>query len=298
MNGRNVRWTYRLTAWVLAAAFTGSTAWPQAAPQPNSSGSRQEARINPLIGRLEQGGVVGPDVWRMIDMEHGVYLIDELRAQLDEFAENRDANGRLQVTPGVRIPPYGEENPSWIVKQVLDIGALAIVFPQIDTKAEALRAVRSMRIPPQRGTQYPDPPGIRGAGLWSTDGFTGFPLWGEMNADEYMRRADLWPLNPDGELFAYIMIESPEGVRNINDILDVPGIGGILIGVNDLSINLGVGRATRTGQPLAPEAQMAVQTVLSACLAKKVLCSIIGGGDPRRACQGRFLSDASMKGVP
>ena len=42
-----------------------------------------------------------------------------------------------------------------------------------------------------------------------------------MNADEYMRRADLWPLNPDGELFAYIMIESPEGVRNINDILDV-----------------------------------------------------------------------------
>ena len=289
MNGRNVRWTYRLTAWVLAAAFTGSTAWPQAAPQPNSSGSRQEARINPLIGRLEQGGVVGPDVWRMIDMEHGVYLIDELRAQLDEFAENRDANGRLQVTPGVRIPPYGEENPSWIVKQVLDIGALAIVFPQIDTKAEALRAVRSMRIPPQRGTQYPDPPGIRGAGLWSTDGFTGFPLWGEMNADEYMRRADLWPLNPDGELFAYIMIESPEGVRNINDILDVPGIGGILIGVNDLSINLGVGRATRTGQPLAPEAQMAVQTVLSACLAKKVLCSIIGGGDRDELVRAGFF---------
>ncbi len=289
MNGRNVRWTYSLTAWVLAAAFTGSTAWPQAAPQPNSSGSRQEARINPLIGRLEQGGVVGPDVWRMIDMEHGVYLIDELRTQLDEFAENRDANGRLQVTPGVRIPPYGEENPSWIVKQVLDIGALAIVFPQIDTKAEALRAVRSMRIPPQRGTQYPDPPGIRGAGLWSTDGFTGFPLWGEMNADEYMRRADLWPLNPDGELFAYIMIESPEGVRNINDILDVPGIGGILIGVNDLSINLGVGRATRTGQPLAPEAQMAVQTVLSACLAKKVLCSIIGGGDRDELVRAGFF---------
>ena len=47
----------------------------------------------------------------------------------------------------------------------------------------------------------------------------------------------------------------------------------------DLSINLGVGRATRTGQPLAPEAQMAVRTVLNACLAKKVLCAIIGGGD-------------------
>ncbi|MYI76122.1 MAG: hypothetical protein F4057_12755, partial [Acidobacteria bacterium] len=173
----------------------------------------------------------------------------------------------------------GDENPSWRVKQVLDIGALAIVFPQIDTKEEALRAVRSMRIPPQRDARYPDPPGIRGAGLWSTDGFTGFPLWGEMDADEYMRRADLWPLNPEGELFAYIMIESPEGVRNIRDILDVPGIGGILIGVNDLSISLGVGRATRAGQPLAPEAQAAVRHVLDACLEKKVLCSIIGGGD-------------------
>ena len=281
MNATRNGWTSRCAGWVLIAAVAVAvwTAGPQAAAQQRPSGSRRNVRVNTLIERSEQGGVVGPDVWQMIDMEHGPYLINELRDKLDEIAEQRKPNGQLQVTPGVRIPPYGEENPSWIVKQVLDIGALAIVFPQIVTKEEALRAVRSMRIPPQRGTQYPDPPGIRGAGLWSTDGFTGFPLWGEMDADEYMRRADLWPLNPDGELFAYIMIESPEGVRNINDILDVPGIGGILIGVNDLSINLGVGRATRTGQPLAPEAEMAVRTVLNACLAKKVLCSIIGGGD-------------------
>lgn len=265
--------------WVLITTIAAWTAWPLATTGQSPSESPHAVRISPLIERLEQGGVVGPDVWQMIDMEHGLYLIDELRARLNEFGEQRKPNGQLQVTPGVRIPPYGEENPSWIVKQVLDIGALAIVFPQIDTKEEALRAVRSMRIPPQRGTKYPDPPGIRGAGLWSTDGFTGFPLWGKMDADEYMRRADLWPLNPGGELFAYIMIESSEGVRNINDILDVPGIGGILIGVNDLSINLGVGRATRAGQPLAPEAQTAVRTVLNACLAKKVLCSIIGGGD-------------------
>ena len=279
MNATKNGWTLGLAGWVLIAAVAVSPAWPKAAAQQNASGSRRHARVNTLIERLEQGGVVGPDVWQMIDMEHGQYLIDELQEKLDEIAKNRKPNGQLQVTPGVRIPPYGEENPSWIVKQVLDIGALAIVFPQIDTKEEALRAVRSMRIPPQRGTKYLDPPGIRGAGLWSTDGFTGFPLWGEMDADEYMRRADLWPLNPDGELFAYIMIESPEGVKNINDILDVPGIGGILIGVNDLSINLGVGRATRTGQPLAPETQMAVRTVLNACLAKKALCSIMGGGD-------------------
>ena len=262
------RETLALAAWLLVGLLLSS-----------GPALAQTARISPLIERLEQGGVVGPDVWQMIDMEHGPYRIDELAARFEEFAAMRRPNGQLQVTPGVRIPMYGDENPSWLVKQVLDIGALAVVFPQIDTQEEALRAVRSMRIPPQRGARYPDPPGFRGAGLWSTEGFTGFPLWGEMDADEYMRRADLWPLNPAGELFAYIMIESPEGVRNIRDILDVPGIGGILIGVNDLSISLGVGRATRPGQPLAPEAQAAVRHVLDACLEKKVLCSIIGGGD-------------------
>ena len=274
---------------VLCAVLFLGMAWPQAGAQQNSGAATGEVRISPLIERLEQGGAHGSDVWRMIDMEHGQYLIDELEERLNEFAQMRKPNGQLQVTPGVRIPPYGDESPSWIVKQVLDIGALAIVFPQVDTKEEALRAVRSMRIPPQRGTKYPDPPGTRGAGLWSTDMFTGFPLWGEMDADEYMRRADLWPLNPEGELFAYIMIESAAAVENINDILDVPGIGGILIGANDLSISLGVGRATRTGQPLAPEAQEAVQTVLRACQAKKVLCSIIGGGDrEEQLAQGWF----------
>jgi 4-hydroxy-2-oxoheptanedioate aldolase len=104
-----------------------------------------------------------------------------------------------------------------------------------------------------------------------------------------MRRADLWPLNPAGELFAYLMIESPEAVRNIREILDVPGIGGVLIGVNDLSINLGVGRATRSGQPLAPEARAAVRHVLAACLAKRVLCSIIGGGDREELVEMGFF---------
>ena len=184
MNATGDGWTFSFAGWVLIVAVAAWAAWPEAAAQQSPSGLRGKVRINTLIERLEQGGIAGPDVWQMIDMEHGPYLIDELRARLDEFAKTRTPTGQLQVTPGVRIPPYGEENPSWIVKQVLDIGALAIVFPQIDTKAEALRAIRSMRIPPQRGTKYPDPPGIRGAGLWSTDGFTGFPLWGEMDADE------------------------------------------------------------------------------------------------------------------
>ncbi len=236
-------------------------------------------RISPIIQRLEEGGIAGPDVWTMIDMEHGAFDVKELRTQFEQIAKRRKPNGQLEVTPGVRIPMYGYEDPSWVVKQVLDVGALAIVFPQIENKEQALRAIRAMRLPPQRGGKYPTPPGLRGAGMWSTDMFKGFPLWGPMGPDEYMERADLWPLNPDGELFAYLQIESPIAVKNVNQILEVPGIGGLLIGANDLSINLGVGRGTRTGQPLPPETMEAANSVLRACNVKKVHCAIIGGGN-------------------
>lgn len=90
-----------------------------------------------------------------------------------------------------------------------------------------------------------------------------------------MERADLWPLNPNGELFAMVMIETPLGIRNINDILDVPGVGAIFIGPSDLGMSLGVGLPkTGTPNPLAPETEAAIGTIAKACQAKKVFCGI------------------------
>ncbi len=93
--------------------------------------------------------------------------------------------------------------------------------------------------------------------------------------DEYRERADLWPLNPQGELLAMIMIETPQAVKNINEILDVPGVGAIFIGPADLGMNLGVG-IPKSGAPvpLAPEEDAAIHTVLRACKAKNVVCGI------------------------
>ena len=87
--------------------------------------------------------------------------------------------------PGLLMPAAGQTARINPLLERLEQGGAAgpDVWQTIDmehgpyrTRAEALRAVRSMRIPPQRGTKFPDPPGIRGAGLWSTDGFTGFPV--------------------------------------------------------------------------------------------------------------------------
>ena len=72
-----------------------------------------------------------------------------------------------------------------------------------------------MRYPPQRNdpATHKGPVGMRGfapgGALWN---------WG-ISGGEYQRRADLWPLNPNGDLLANLMIETREGVKNIDAFL-------------------------------------------------------------------------------
>src|SRR5262249_36643200 len=52
-------------------------------------------------------------------------------------------------------------------------------------------------------------------------------------------RADVWPLNPKGEVFVILMMEDTRGIEALPDILkNVPGIGAILVGEADLSHEL------------------------------------------------------------
>ena len=50
--------------------------------------------------------------------------------------------------------------------------------------------------------------------------------WGISTA-EYERRADVWPLNPEGDLLAIPMIETLEGLKNVDEIAATPGIAAI-----------------------------------------------------------------------
>ena len=73
---------------------------------------------------------------------------------------------------------------------------------------------------------------------------------------EYERRADVWPLNPDGDLLAIMMIETAEGLKNADRIAAVPGVGAIFVGAGgDLHQYLGV-------ETTSPELEQAFQTIL------------------------------------
>lgn len=245
--------------------------------------------LNPVIEKLSQGkpfvGVNTGDLslenartlarapidYVYVDMEHTPLNIDALHMFLIGMSDRAMVLKKGNLQPNValfaRFPPEADES-AWVVKQALDIGLMGVIFNGVGTKAQALAAVRSMRYPQMRGSRYFEPAGTRGA----APGLATW-IWG-ITGDEYERHADLWPLNPEGDLLAIVMVESVEGLKNLDEILSVPGIGAVFIGAaNDLRHSIGV-------PANSPEVEAARQTILKSCLAHKVACGItVTSGD-------------------
>lgn len=259
---RSARKALVVGALCLAAGF-GLVSASTAADQPQPKG-----RMNRLIEQLESGKTaISGDAWLFVDFEHQPYSIERVQQAMTALFAKKNAQGQPEQAPIARIPAEGDQESRWIVKQVLETGALGIVIPQVDTKEQAMRIVQSMRYPQRTNTKYPAPVGRRGSGGPSR-------TWGYPSlTDEYLQKADLWPNNPQGELLAFPQIESPEGVKNINEILDVPGVAGIFVGPNDLSQNYGQGPWYPTTH--TPIVEQALETVAKACVAKKKYCAMV-----------------------
>jgi 4-hydroxy-2-oxoheptanedioate aldolase len=176
----------------------------------------------------------------VFEMEHnpwdGRLLRDCLQYMLNR-AQIAKAGLVPPVNPLVRIPVNGVEMAQWQAKQALDMGCYGIVFPHISTVAEAANAVGACRYPRMKNAPLYEPAGIRG------DGPTAAARYWGIGQQEYYQKADVWPLNPQGEIIAVLQIEDTRGVENLDDMLkEVPGIGAILIGEGDLSQELGYPR--------------------------------------------------------
>jgi 4-hydroxy-2-oxoheptanedioate aldolase len=95
------------------------------------------------------------------EMEHNAYDIRALRDCLQYMLNRRQLvqGGTLApaVTPMVRIPPNGGEQAQWHAKQVLDLGAYGIIWPDISSVEEAYNAIAACRYPrqPREGHDCP-----------------------------------------------------------------------------------------------------------------------------------------------
>lgn len=191
----------------------------------------------------------------VFEMEHNAWDARALRDCLQYMLNRRQiAEARSlapAVTPMVRIPPNGGEHNQWLAKQALDLGAYGIVWPHISTVDQAYNAVAACRYPRLKSAPLYEPQGLRG------DGPTAAVRYWGVSQPEYYSRADVWPLNPKGEMLVILMIEDTQGIANLRDMLnEVPGIGVILIGEGDLSQELGCPRQYEHPQVLAAMAEV------------------------------------------
>jgi 4-hydroxy-2-oxoheptanedioate aldolase len=176
--------------------------------------------------------------WLVIDSEHGPIDVETLHAMIR-------ATSGTQTVPAVRVA----RNLDWLAKQVLDIGAMGVMMPSVNSREEALTAVRAVRYPPE---------GNRGFGPT----FAAL-RWG-LAAAEYSTIAN-------SEVMAIVQIEHIDAVHRIDEILAVPGVDLPLIGPYDLSGSLGL-----LGQVAHPAVQEAIAHVLAAARKVKIPVGIFG----------------------
>jgi 4-hydroxy-2-oxoheptanedioate aldolase len=176
----------------------------------------------------------------IFEMEHNPWDVQGLQDALQYLLSRKQiaTAGSLApaLTPIVRIPANGVEMNQSFAKQALDRGVYGVVWPHIGTVRQAENAVASCRYARKSGSEFYEPAGLRGDGPAAACRY-----WG-LTQQEYYAKADVWPLNPEGELLVFIMIESLHGLENLEEILKVPGIGCVLIGEGDLSQALGYAR--------------------------------------------------------
>ncbi|WP_250437231.1 aldolase/citrate lyase family protein [Caballeronia sp. ATUFL_F2_KS9A] len=177
----------------------------------------------------------------VFEMEHTPWDIRALREAMQFLLLRQKiahaGSVACQMTPLVRIPPSGSEMNQWFAKQALDLGAYGIVWPRISTPEEAHNAVAACRYPRLKTAPLYDPAGLRGDAPMPAARY-----WG-LSQQDYYKKADVWPLAPEGEVLVALMIEDTAAVENIEEIVRrVPGIGVLLIGEGDLTQELGCPR--------------------------------------------------------
>jgi len=202
----------------------------------------------------------------VFEMEHNPYDIRLLRDCLQYMLTRRQIaeTGSIApgVTPFVRIPPNGGELNQWLAKQVLDAGVYGVIWPHVSTVEDARNAVAACRYPRPEGSPRYEPAGQRG-----DTPATAARYWG-LTQQEYYARADVWPLDPEGEVLVVVMCEEVRAIKNLPKILaEVPGIGVVLIGEGDLSQDLGFPR-----QYEHPKVAAAIADILSICKAHNIPC--------------------------
>lgn len=205
----------------------------------------QESRIGMFLSEI-----AAPNLMRLyrscgldfviIDCEHGYFSHPQV-AELTAVA-----NG-IGLTAIVRVPSVSREH----IQKVFDLGADGIIVPMTGTAEQIAQAVEYAKYFPE---------GKRGASTMRPHS-----EYNPGKLDAYMKKAN-------ERTMVFAQIETDEGVRNAGKIAAVPGVSGLFVGPNDLSIDYGTPGASST-----PEMERAYRKVVDAGRASDKPTGIITG---------------------
>jgi 4-hydroxy-2-oxoheptanedioate aldolase len=187
-------------------------------------------------------------------------VTDFVKATGDAGALTKAPALRLQRPLMVKTPKIAPDTAKAVenISRELNLGVSGIMFVEVESADEVRSGLAAMRFRSKGGTR-PD------------DAGTAPSYWG-MSEPAYRQKADLWPLNPDGELVNWTIVESKEGLAHVREIAAVKGIGVLWPGAGTLR---GVFSTTNAaGERVFDQAawENAIQTVLAACKEFNVPC--------------------------
>jgi len=207
-------------------------------------------------------------------MEYGV---DRGLAQFTELHDAMVEAGSILTKPTVRLKaplavktPKIAPDPAMAITNIsrqLNSGVSIVIFVGVESADEVRQGIAAMRFKSNGGTR-PDDIGSA-------------PKYWGLSEQEYRKRADVWPLNPNGELLVWVIVESKPGLAQVREIAQVKGISVILPGAGTLG---GVFRKVdadgkpvldpNTGRGMRDDVawEGAIQQVLAACKEFNVPC--------------------------
>jgi 4-hydroxy-2-oxoheptanedioate aldolase len=164
-----------------------------------------------------------------VDMQHGALDYSDLLPMLQAMR----ASG---ATLMARVPWLDAAH----VMKALDAGAEGIICPMVGTADEAARLVSYMRYPPDGVRSYGPTRAVfaHGAG---------------------------YAASANGSVMAFAMIETAEGLANLEAIVATPGLEGIYVGPNDLALSVSEGRLPSGLDREEPEMQAHLKAIAEAC---------------------------------
>jgi 2-keto-3-deoxy-L-rhamnonate aldolase RhmA len=229
----------------------GAAAQPADTPQKTPAQLAQEAVAYKQTDFLFDGSMEG-------GMARALPSFTELMKGLQAAGVVAKSPHRLTHPVIVKTPELDEPTIHADIATQLNLGVSGLMLPKAESAEQVRNAIAAMRFKSQGGTR-PDNVGNAPA------------FWGLSEA-EYKVKADVWPLNPNGELINWTIIESKEGLAKVREIAAVKGIGVLWPGAGTLRGLFTTTNAAGERQFDEKGWEAAIQTVLAACKEFNVAC--------------------------